>query len=79
MIDLLQRIGRGRIIEIAMPLANANGGSAGFSVGEIIIKEYARTLGFDLWPEGRDIHVEHSLPASSILRIHTEGEAAYDD
>lgn len=79
MIELLQRIGCGRVLEIALPLANANGGYAGFSVGEVVIKEYARTLGVELWPEGRDIHIEHSLPASRILRIHTEGEVTYNE
>jgi hypothetical protein len=77
MIGLLKGIGRGRVIEIAIPLKEANGGLAGFSVARNAVREYARSLGYELYPECFDLEIEHSLPADSILRIHSEGEDDY--
>jgi hypothetical protein len=77
MIDLLKGIGRGRVFEIAVPIKDANGGLAGFSVARNVVREYASSLGYELYTAGLDLAIEHSLPASSILRIHSEGEEDY--
>ncbi|MEQ1952657.1 hypothetical protein [Mesorhizobium sp. CN2-181] len=77
MLDVLRGIGRGRILEILVPLLNANSGRAAFSVGEVVIKQYAQSLGCELWPEGRDICVDHTIPGSKVLRVHSEGEKTY--
>lgn len=78
MIELLQSIGRGRVLEIAVPLKDACGGFGASSVTKVVMAEFARKLGFELRPEVRDIYVEHPLPASSILRIHSEGDEPYE-
>ena len=77
MVEVLTRIGRGRVVEIAMPLKEANGGLAGFSAARTAVREYARSLGHQVYPEALDLAIEHRLPASSILKVHTEGEDGY--
>ncbi|UVK48267.1 hypothetical protein BPNPMPFG_007606 (plasmid) [Mesorhizobium sp. AR07] len=76
-ISVLKEIGRGRVFEITVPLAEANGGLAGFSVARIAVREYACSLGSEFLREGLDLGVEHKLPPSNILRIHSEGEEGY--
>jgi hypothetical protein len=76
-VDILKGIGRGWVIEIAIPLAAANAGLAGFSVARNAVREYASFLGHDLYTAGLDLAIEHSVPASSILRIHSEDEEDY--
>lgn len=77
MIEVLKGIGRGRVIEVAISLKDANGGLAGFSAARTSVREYARSLGHQVYPEALDLAIEHPLPASRILKVHTEGEDGY--
>jgi hypothetical protein len=76
-ISVLKEIGHSRVFEIALPLAEANGGLAGFSAARTAVGEYARSLGHELHPAVLELDIEHCLPASNILRIHSEGEEDY--
>jgi hypothetical protein len=77
LISVLKEIGHRRVFEIALPLAEANGGLAGFSAARTAVGEYARSLGHELHPAVLELDIEHCLPASNILRIHSEGEEDY--
>jgi hypothetical protein len=77
MIDLLKGIGRGRIIEIAIPLKDANEGLAEFSVARTAVREYARSRGYEIYSGGLDLDIERPLPSDVILRVHTEGDKDY--
>jgi hypothetical protein len=77
LIALLRGIGRGRVVEIAVPLQKANGGLAGFGVATNAVREYARSLGYEVYSGGHDLNIEQPLPASNVLRIHTEGDEDY--
>ncbi|WP_299940027.1 hypothetical protein [uncultured Nitratireductor sp.] len=76
--DTLRNLGRGRIFEIHLPVADANHGNANTSLGAPIVREYARTLGFDIYPEARDITIYEPAPPSVIIRHHNEGDEKYD-
>jgi hypothetical protein len=77
MVEVLKRIGRGRVIEIAMSLKDPNGGLAGFSAARTAVRGYVRSLDHQIYPEALDLALEHPLPASHILKVHTEGEDGY--
>lgn len=73
-LDLLKGIGKGRIIEIAVPLSAVNCGDTGAGTASNAFDEFALTLGYDRYPRNLDLHLNQPLPASAILQVHTEGE-----
>lgn len=79
MTALLSSIGRGRIIEIALPLANACNGGAGRLAAERAIRAFARQCGCDIGIDSIDLYVEHPLNADTILEVHSEGDDGYQN
>lgn len=72
--SLLKRIGRPRVIELAIPLAATN---RAFSAGHAVVSSYARTLGCRADNGAFDLYARQPLGADAILKIHSEGEATF--
>jgi hypothetical protein len=77
MIDLLKSTGRGRILEIAVPLSVVTFGDTGAGTVTNVFDEFAISLGYSRYPRNLDLQLVQPLPAAAILRIHTEGDADY--
>ncbi len=80
--DLLTRvqsIGRGRIFEIAVPLLDGkrNPIHGFYSAAKGIVNGFAQRNGFRTERPGFDVSIKTSLPASSILAVHSEGDDTY--
>lgn len=71
---LLRRIGRPRVLEIAMPLAHSR---HGYSGAEAVMATYGRTIGCRPDKRAFDLYTHHPLPAGHILAVHSEGEATF--
>lgn len=76
-LDALRRIGRARIIELQVPIASVLFGDTGGGTASNILDVYAKLLGIQRYPYGRDLNVIAPLPSSSILRVHNEGETDF--
>jgi len=72
---LLRTIGLPRIIEIAVNLSNTN---HSYWAAKAVVETYARTLGCKTDRIGFDLYTVNSLPATSILAIHTQGDEKFD-
>ena len=69
--DMLKRIGRPRVLEIAMPLVHSR---HGYSAAEAIVATYGRML--DCRPDKHafDLYSRQALGPEHILAVHSEGE-----
>jgi hypothetical protein len=70
----LRSIGRPRIIEVAAPLRLC---SDYHPYAERVIASFANSVGCSIRDEGIDFWSGEALPPSAILKIHTEGEPAF--
>ena len=72
--DLLRRIGRARVLEIAMPLSCSR---HGFSAAQAIASNYGRALGCRPDSHGFDLYSVEPLGPDCVLAVHSEGEPTY--
>lgn len=70
----LRKIGRSRIVEVAVPLAKTR---HSYSAGRAVIGAFSRTLGCRPDREGFDLYTLEPLAPPSILAVHTEGEPKF--
>ncbi len=73
--DLLGRIGRGRVIEVAVPLAVT---PDAFSAAKAVVATYAHERGAPANVSGFDFYLSKPLAAAAVLRVHAEGEDNYE-
>jgi len=71
----LARIGRPRILEVAVPLALT---SHAFSAGCAVVAAYGRAHGAHPEKKAFDLYVHQPLPPSALLAVHTQGEVNFD-
>lgn len=71
---ILMRIGRSRILEIAVPLAYSR---HSYSAAEAVVATYARTLGCCPDKGAFDLYTHQPLRAEHIQSIHSQGDLAY--
>jgi hypothetical protein len=71
---LIAKIGRPRILEIAVPIASTN---HWYSAAEAVVAAYARTLGCRPDRGAFDLYSMTPLGADAVLAIHTEGEPSF--
>ena len=69
--DLLKRIGRPRVLEIAMPLVHS---CQGYSAAEAVVASFGRTLGCRPDKHAFDLYSHQRLDPAHILGVHSEGE-----
>lgn len=73
---LLRRIARGRILEVAIPLAATTRAAC---VADNVIDHYGFLLGCTGgWGGGADIVAVEPIPPDWILDVHSEGDPAYE-
>jgi hypothetical protein len=72
--SLLKRIGRPRVIELAVPLAATN---HAYSAGRAVVSAYARTLGCHAEGGAFDLYARQALGPEAILKIHSEGDTTF--
>lgn len=70
----LKRIGRPRVIELAIPLAATN---HAYSAGRTVVSAYALALGCPAESGAFDLYTRQALGPEAVLQIHTEGDAAF--
>lgn len=71
---LLKRIGRARVIELAVPLAATN---HAYSAGRAVVSAYARSIGCPAESGAFDLYARQVLGPEAVLQIHNEGDAAF--
>ena len=71
----LARLGRPRIIELAIPVRLAD---CSFSAGQAVIAAFTRSRGGIPEKLAFDLRVTSPLPPAAVLAVHTEGEPAFD-
>ncbi|HEY4165967.1 MAG TPA: hypothetical protein VGM96_04300 [Reyranella sp.] len=76
LLELLRRIGRPRVIELAVPISSA-GKYHWYSAGEAIVATFGRSLGCIPDKHSFDLYAIKPLPASAVPAVHTEGEPSY--
>jgi hypothetical protein len=69
--DLLKRIGRPRVLEIAMPLVHSR---HGYSAAEAVVATFGRTPGCRPDKHAFDLYTYQPLGPAHILGVHSEGE-----
>lgn len=74
LIDLVARLGRGRVVEIAVPMAATR---HIYSAGEAVVATFARTLGCKPDRKNFDLYTKQALGPEAILAIHSEGEQCF--
>lgn len=74
LIDRVRSIGRGRVIEVAVPMSATR---QSYSAGSTVVATFARTLGCKPDYKSFDLYTTQPLGAEAILRIHSEGEPDY--
>lgn len=72
--SLLRRLGRARVIELAVPLAITK---HAYSAGRAVVSAYARTLGCHADGGAFDLYAFQSLGADAILKVHSEGDTIF--
>jgi hypothetical protein len=73
--QLVAKIGRPRIIEIAVPLART---PDAYAAGCAVVGAVARTLGCRPERGGFDLYTTEPLGPTAILTVHTAGEPTFD-
>jgi hypothetical protein len=71
----LSRIGRPRVIELAVPVISAD---CAFSAARAVIATFARLRGGTPDKLSFDLRVMSPLPPLAVLAVHTEGEPAFE-
>ncbi len=71
---LLKRIGRPRVIELAVPLAATN---HAYCAGKAVVSTYARSLGCHADSGAFDLYARQALGPEAILKIHSEGDPTF--
>jgi hypothetical protein len=71
---LVAKIGRPRILEVAVPIAKTR---HAYSAGCAIVGAFARTLGCRPDREAIDVYITGSLDPTAILAIHSDGEPIF--
>lgn len=71
----LARIGRPRILEIAVPLAATD---QTYSASRVIVSTFARTLGRKGEISAIDLCATRALRPEAILAVHSEGETTFE-
>ena len=69
--DLLKRIGRPRVLEVAVPLVHSR---HSYSAAEAVLATFGRTLGCHPDKHAFDLYTYRSLGPAHILWVHSEGE-----
>lgn len=70
----LTRLGKARIVEIAVPLAATRHTHA---ASKAVVATFGRTRGTIPEKSVFDLYLKTPLPATAVLALHTEGEAAF--
>ena len=71
----LARLGRPRIIELAVPVTLAD---CSYGAARAVIAAFTRSRGGIPEKFAFDLRVTSPLPPAAVLAVHTEGEPAYD-
>lgn len=71
----LAKIGRPRVIEVAVPLAATR---HAFSAAQAVVATFGRSLGCPGDLKDFDLYAETALPAAAVLRVHSVGEADFE-
>lgn len=74
----LKTVGAARVIELAVPLAQA-GRHRAHSAGEAVLEAFARVLGHSPGSKRFDVRVTEPLGPEAILRLHSEGDDLFDE
>ncbi len=74
-LEALARIGKARIVELAVPVRRAD---CGLAAAKAVIATYVRSRGGIPAKCDFDLSVAAALPASSVRTVHTEGEVGFD-
>lgn len=74
LIDRVAALGRGRVIEVAVPVAATR---HSYSAGEAVVATFARTLGCKPDKKAFDLYTARPLGPDAILSVHSEGESHY--
>lgn len=69
--EMLKRIGRPRVLEIAMPLVYSR---HSFSAAEAVVAAYGRLLGCRPNKHAFDLYTHQPLGPEHVLAVHSEGE-----
>lgn len=70
----LARLGKARIVEIAVPLSATR---HSYVASEAVIATFGRSCGAIPEKSAFDLYVKAPLPAAAVLTVHTEGEATF--
>ena len=71
----LKHLGLSRILEIEAALSDSLNA---FSASSTVLEAWAKKLGVPVVPTGCDLAITNSLDAAKLVRVHTEGESAYE-
>jgi hypothetical protein len=74
LIDLLAKLGRGRVVEIAVPMVATR---QIYAAGAAVVATFARTLSYKPDRKNFDLYTTQALGAEAILAIHSEGEQRF--
>ncbi|WP_395517747.1 hypothetical protein [Pseudorhizobium flavum] len=77
-LETLRGIGRGRIVEFQVPIKSALMGETGAGTATNMLDVYASRLGILRYPRDLDLNLVSPLPASAVLKVHSQGEREYD-
>lgn len=72
---LLLKLGRARIIEVAVPLGATK---HSYDAAKAVVATFARSRGAIPSKFAFDLYVETALPATAVLAVHTKGDAAFE-
>lgn len=73
--ELLKRIGRPRVLEIAMPLAHSR---HGYAAADAVVATYGRLLGCRTDRKTFDLYTHKPLGPAHVLAIHTAGDPSFE-
>lgn len=71
---MLKRIGRPRVLEIAIPLSYSR---HAYAAAEAVVAAYGRTLGCVPDNGGFELYTTQPLPAQNVLAVHSEGDPSF--
>jgi hypothetical protein len=74
LLTALARIGRPRILEVAVPVDST---CHAYAAGEAVVATFARAQGAIPSKQAFDLYVREPLPGAAVQVVHTEGEPGY--
>lgn len=74
LLGMLAAVGKPRVIEIAVPLAQTR---HSFAAGEAVLATVARALGCVKSSYSFDVYTKEPLPPASILAVHSDGDPTF--